>query len=141
MVAGLRKAIQAGSKAGAQAGFDAGMKVGAKAGAVEGVQAGARYVLKNSRVHRSVERDEEGRIIGSIETREPRESLKSGGNISLMRESLGVPLAALCARGSSARTTRVGLAAQSAECLRRGVDSGLWRLRLASHSLLHGLKA
>lgn len=56
-------------KAGVQGGYVAGVKAGAQAGAKAGVKAGAQYVVNNSRVRRTVERDSEGRIMGSIEDR------------------------------------------------------------------------
>ena len=62
---------QAGAQATAQPAFDAGVKYAAKAYAEAGVKAGAEYVLANTRVRRSIERDPDGKVIGSVETREP----------------------------------------------------------------------
>ena len=62
---------QAGAQATAQPAFDAGVRHAAKAYAEAGVKAGAEYVLANTRVRRSIERDPDGKVIGSIEVREP----------------------------------------------------------------------
>ena len=44
---------------------------GVRAGAAAGVTAGARYALQNTRVRRTVERDANGQITGTVEIREP----------------------------------------------------------------------
>jgi hypothetical protein len=49
----------------------AGVKAGAKAVAPKVFEAGARYVLQNSRLRRTVERDADGTITGTVESREP----------------------------------------------------------------------
>jgi hypothetical protein len=49
----------------------AGVKAGAKAVAPKVFEAGARYALQNSRLRRTVERDANGQIVGTVESREP----------------------------------------------------------------------
>jgi hypothetical protein len=66
--------LQAGAKvvrATAAAAAQAGVRAGAKAGVDAGARYGAQHVLQNSRIRRTVERDEQGRITGTIESREP----------------------------------------------------------------------
>ena len=66
--------VEAGRQATAallQATADTAAQAGIQAGAKAGVEAGARYALANSRVRRTVERDADGKIVGSIESREP----------------------------------------------------------------------
>ena len=55
----------------ADATYRAGAQAGARLGAEAGVAAGADYAIANSRVRRELERDADGRVVASVESREP----------------------------------------------------------------------
>ena len=65
------KLLASYAEAGIQIGRYLGSKAGMQAGAEAGVKAGARYVFDTTRIRRDVVRDADGKIVASVESREP----------------------------------------------------------------------